>query len=267
MNCPGSRDLASCVAAAARNGGGTVVLDAKTYTIDDTVILDSNITIRGQGSSTVITFDPSVADRINEPLLNRGRNKGIENVTIENLYLRCTVDINDRGDRNRTHMMAIFIDGGGDENDARSLQHRDITLRNLEVSHCGGTGIHIKGTNGITAIDLDLHDNGWGTTDLWHNIYFRRAANVVMIQTSPNSGGFSDSPSGHGLRMGSLNDVYFEGLVIANNADHGMHINEVTNLRAHDVTTTNNCSSPNGLCRPAHCYGSCSGVNLRASKE
>lgn len=256
-NCPGTFELESCIDDMARRGGGVVTLDAKTYLLRDTITLQSNVEIVGQGSSTVVTWDQSVADSINAPMFNRGRSgSGIANVGFKNMHLLCTVDTDDSSDRDRTDHMAIFIDGVGDQFDADSLQHSNITIENVDVSHCGGTGIHIKGTNKITTVDLNMYNNGWGTTDLWHNIYFLRARNIEMRQTDANSGGFFDSPAGHGLRMGKLENVYFENLRIEGNSDHGLHMNEVTNLRGNGLTISGNCAAPRGTCRQIACYSS-----------
>lgn len=265
-NC-GATELQECVNDAASNGGGTIVLGSGTYLLEESLILESNITIRGQGSSTVITFADSVADSINEPLVHRSQaGNGIRNVTVEDVHLLCTVDTTDRNDRDRTDMLGFFIDGAGDANNPGSLQHHDITLRNVEVSKCGSIGIHIKGVSGLDVIDIDAHDNGWGPTDLWHNMYFLRVHDIRVIQTSPNAGGYTDSPSGHGLRMAALNNVYFEGLVVTGNADHGLHMNDVVNLRGHNLTIEGNCAIPNGLCRPISCFGTCD-FDLDARKE
>ena len=244
-----------------------MILGAGTYTVTESVILQSNVTIQGQGSDTVITFADSVADTIDEPLLLKTRSgDGIENVSILDLHLLCTVDITDLNDRDRTDNAALFIDGVGDESNPASLQNQNINLRNVEVSNCGGTGIHIKGTTGVTAIDVNAHDNGWGTIDLWHNMYLLRVHDVTVIQTSPGAGGYTNSPSGHGLRMSNLDDVYFEGLNINGNADHGLHMNDVSNLRAHNLDIGSNCVDSLGSCSPENCFGSCD-ANLNAPKE
>ncbi len=266
-NCPGTTDLPSCVDDIAASGGGVVTLDAKTYVLRETLQLQSDVDIVGQGSETIITWDRSVAGSIDEPLFYRGRSGGsLSNVGFEDLHIKCSVDTSDVSDRNRTDHMGIFIDGGGDASNAASLQHRNITMENIEVSDCGGMGIHIKGADTVTAVDLNLHNNGWGTTDLWHNIYLLRVRNVTLTQTNATSGGFFDSPAGHGLRMGQLENVYFENLTVAGNADHGIHMNDVSNLRGHELTVAGNCADPRDLCRETACYSSCD-YNLQAGKE
>ena len=250
-NC--SDNIQDCIDTAADNGGGEVVLDAKTYELTDTLTLRSNVELVGQGTQTLITWEPSIAGTINEPLIHRGRGgDGISNVVIKNMSILCTVDNTDLDDRDRTDHMAIFIDGGGDPADAHSLQHQNIVLENLEVRNCGGTGIHIKGTNNLTADGLFMSGNGWFTEDLLHNIYYLRVRNAEIRNST-----FVNSPAGHGMRMGSIENAHFENLVVEGNSDHGIHMNSVENITGSGLTVRNNCVTPMGACREIACYGDC----------
>lgn len=265
VNCPGTFDLPSCVESMANNGGGTVILDDKTYLLTDSVLLQSNVNIQGQGSGTLIAWADSIKNTVNKPLLTR-TSGSVNNIILEDFKMSCGVDTNDLNDRDRTDTRGIYITGGGSQFDPSSLQHSNVTLKNLEITQCGGEGIQLKGLNKFTGIDLDFYDNGWGTTDLWHNIYLKRVRDISIIQTSDSSGGFTNSPAGHGMRMSDLDDVYLENLNVNGNADHGIHMDNVSDFRGFNLNTSGNCTAPLGACGAARCYGSCD-FNLNAPQE
>ena len=97
-------------------------------------------------------------------------------------------------------------------------------------------------------------------------MYLLRGYDIVIRQTSIDNGGFKNSPSGHGLRMGNLRDVYWENLSVMGNADHGIHMNDVENLRGYNLNVSGNCAIANGLCRQISCFGDCD-YDLSAAKE
>lgn len=265
VNCSGAYDLEACIEAMADSGGGTVVLDSKTYYLTDSIQLESNVNIQGQGSSTLITWDDSIASSIDAPLLTR-TSGNLENVSISDLMMNCQVDTSDTDDQDRTDTRGLYIVGGGSQLEPDELDHSNITMERVEITQCGGEAIQVKGTNGFTGIDLNFYDNGWGYTDLWHNIYLKRVHNVVIKQTDAASGGFKDSPAGHGMRMSDLDDVYLEGLVVTGNADHGIHMDDCSNMRGYDLTIEGNCADANGTCNAYKCYGDCD-VDFNADQE
>lgn len=265
VNCSGTYDLESCIDDMSNRGGGTVVLDSKTYYLTEPVSLQSNVNIQGQGSSTLITWDDSVANTINEPLLVR-TSGSVNNVVMQDFSMSCRVDTGREDQQYRTDTRGVYITGDGSQFDTSSLQHSNITMERVEIYQCGGEGIQMKGLDTFTGIDLNFHNNGWGNTDLWHNIYLKRVRNITIKQTSTTSGGFRDSPSGHGMRMSDLDDVYLENLTVEGNADHGLHMDNVSNFRGHNLRLEGNCTIPNGLCRASGCYNDCD-YDLDAGKE
>ncbi len=250
-----SNAIQTCINAAAAAGGGNVILEDATYYITQTIIPKSNVNLIGRGSGSVITWAPSVADTINAPMIEDDGTTALINVGFANFRMLGTVDTTDLNDRDRGDHMAIFFDGPGDPAVESSLRHHGIAIANLEVSQFGGIGIHIKGSNNVTFVDMNMYDNGWYPSDLLHNLYLLRVRNASVIQTKPEAG-FRDSPSGHGLRMSSLENVYFEGLVVEDNADHGIHMNNVVNMKGFDITSQNNCQNFLGACNNIRCYGS-----------
>ena len=262
--CPGS--IQSCIDAVSAAGGGNVILEDKTYYLTDTIVPKSNVNLIGQGSDTLLTWHPAVAATVNQPMIEDDGSTALLNVGFSDFRMLGTVDTNDLNDRDRGDHMAIFFDGPGDPAIASSLLHQNIAIANLEVSQFGGTGIHIKGSNNVTTVDLTMYDNGWYPTDLLHNLYLLRVRNVSMIQTNSDAG-FRDSPSGHGLRMSRLENVYFEGLVVEDNADHGIHMNDVVNMTGYNIVSRDNCQDLQGNCGEVRCYGGNCDFNFNLTQE
>lgn len=273
-NCSG--DIQRCID---NRSSGSVVLEAKTYELRDTLILKSNVNLIGQGAGTVITWDDSIARTVNRPLIHSDDDDGgrLANVRLEDFKIRCTVDTTDTSDDSKRHHRGIFIEGdsGGfadtsspsSVSDPSVLPHSNITFKRLEIYSCGSDGILVGGINGLYTEDLNLHNNGWNDDgDFWHNMYVAGANNVVMKQTSHASGRFESSPSGHGLRLSRVHDAYIENLRITENADHGLHMNLVSNLRGYNLDIFNNCRIPNGGCQESACYGGCT-VDLTSDRE
>ena len=261
----GTDTLQSAIDEVNSEGGGTVLLQSGTYNLTQEIRPRNNVHILGVGSSSLVRWHNSVADRINVPVFNITYGSG-NDMGFENFKIDCRVDISDRDDRNRTDTRGIYLTGGGSQFDPGSAAFRNITLKDLEIINCGGEGIQIKGAHNVEATDLKLRDNGWGTTDLWHNFYLKRVSKVVVRQTGSDTGYMKDSPSGHGMRMSDLDDVYLEGVSVFGNADHGIHMDNVSDFRAYGLDLGGNCQIPNGTCRESACYNDCD-YDLTSSKE
>jgi hypothetical protein len=235
-------------------GGGAVVLNSQTYLLTDTVVLMENVNIVGQGQGrTVITWDDSVKDSINAPLLWTSSAK---NVSLEDFTVQCHIDQDPNSRDLRNDHIAIYMSGGGNPSAGESTDINKINLERIEVYHCSH-GIHIKGATAVTATDLNLHHNGNTEVDLFHNVYWRRVGNLVVRQTTATSGGYWASPRGHGIRGSHLTNVYFENLSVFGNADHGIHLDVVHHMRLAKMDIHDNCASPNGNCHARACYGEC----------
>ena len=119
--------------------------------------------------------------------------------------------------------------------DPTSLDLHDISLSGVEVRNFGGTGVHIKGADKVDCIDLKLNLNGFADIDLYHNFYVLRTNDV-----SVESGTFTNSPSGHGMRAATSEYVTFDGVTVTGNADHGIHLSNDFNLTIRESDTRGN---------------------------
>ncbi|MEQ9873580.1 hypothetical protein ABRP91_06920 [Pectobacterium brasiliense] len=263
LSCTGTYDLPQCVADVESSGGGTVVLDGKTYLLTASLILKNNVNITGQGSSTVITWDDSVKETIDAPLLY---STTVDDITIKNLKILGTIDQASTSNDLRNDHIGLYLNCGGDPTAGETTECNNIHLESVEVAN-SSHGIHIKGASDVTAVDLNLHNNGNTEVDYFHNIYFRRVANLIVKQTSASSVGFYDSPRGHGIRGSHLINVYFANLSVYNNADHGIHTDNIYNARFHDLNVQNNCAAPTNTCAEIACYGDFCEINYNAPEE
>lgn len=263
VNCPGATDLPTCVSDMAKQGGGTVILAAKTYTLTNSLILQNNVNITGQGSSTVIAWDGTVKGTVDAPLLY---STTVDNVSLKSIKLLCAINQDPASSDLRNNHIGLYLNCLGDPAAGEAAECNNIKLDAMEVAYCSH-GIHIKGASGVTATDLDLHHNGNTEVDFFHNIYFRRVGKLVVKQTTPTSGGYSFSPRGHGIRGSQLTDVYLEGLSVHDNADHGIHVDAVDNVRFHNLNVRDNCAHPSGACAAIQCYGTPCQINMNAPKE
>lgn len=239
-------------------------MGAKTYLLTDTLRLENDVNIVGQGPETIIAFDDSVKDTIDAPLLF---SSSVDDIELEDFAIRCSIDQDPSSEDLRNEQIGLYLYCGGDPSLGEETGCNNISISRLEVSECSH-GVHLKGVTGVTAIDLDLHNNGNTEVDFFHNVYFRRVGDLVVKQTSPTSGGYYDSPRGHGIRGSHLINVYFEGLSVYNNADHGVHVDYVTDMRMHNMDIRGNCANSSGACAAVKCYsdGPCE-LNADAPKE
>jgi len=250
VNCAG--DLEDCYADMADAGGGTIVLDAKTYYLDSAITIQSNISIVGQGMgrTTLAWSSPQ-----NKAMFNR-TSGSTTNMSWSDLKIDCGGNFNTNP--GWTSARGVYLSGGGDPSNSSSLDHSNFSMENVEIVNCGGEGIQVKGARGISLLDVDFHDNGYGENNnsLWHNMYLKRARDIVIRRSR-----FTDSPVGHGMRMSQLENVALEDVVITGNGEHGIHADNCHDFVGDNVTTANNCQVPEGACHEVKCFQTCSNFN------
>ncbi|MBU9817971.1 right-handed parallel beta-helix repeat-containing protein [Rahnella sp. C60] len=261
--CPVPHKLSECIKRVADAGGGTVLLGNGTWFQDSSLLLSSNVALEGAGPGTVITWSPAVRRSINAPLLYA---TSASHVTIKDVKLVGTIDPRADSQDLRNNQIGLFFNCSGDPTAGEKTGCSDITLQNVEVEN-SSDGIHIKGASRVTAIDLKLHNNGNTEKDYFHNIYLRRVADVRLIQTGKNSGGFYANPRGHGIRGSHLINVYMSNLDVYNNADYGIHMDTVFNVRLHNMHVYHNCLSGKPGCQQIKCFGPQCDIHLNAPAE
>jgi hypothetical protein len=158
INVPAGGDVVSAVAQVDNAGGGTVNLAAGVYNITSSIVIGSNVTINGQGSSTVI-YNPQTPNGV---AMIQAPVGAISNVIIENLVLDGNVPKGAFGQSGEYANSGIFV------NDTISPAS-NILVKNVEIRNFGDIGILMIAANSITFNNIYVHDNNYG--NFAHNIY------------------------------------------------------------------------------------------------
>src|SRR6056297_2419552 len=198
---------------ALQEGGGTIILQKGTWEITQSLELYSNITLRGMGTSSIITI-PGTA---NFPLIIN-KNENMANVRIENLTLHGSLRDDEMHYGAKHHSDSEFYSNIGRKFVFGILfrafgnnQMRNITITDIEVSRCA-MGIHAKGMKNLTINDCNLYDNGAIET-YYHNLYIRRVYGARIFANN-----LRKSPTGNGLNV----DVCRYINASHNNASHNL---------------------------------------------
>lgn len=195
INVPEDGDIQAAVEKAFEAGGGTVVLAAGTYNLTQGIIVPSNTTIEGQGSSTVILGPktPNGLGLISAPL------GGVSNIIIKNLVLDGNIP---RGAFLSTGGAVANLYGGaglyfyGNNSGISNIEIQNVEIRNA------GIGILATVTNGITFNNVYIHDNNPGNFS--HNAYLVGCDFVYVTHSR-----FMDAHTGDGLHFDFSASYYF----------------------------------------------------------
>ena len=182
VNLPAGGDVVGAVAQVAIAGGGTVNLVAGVYHITSSINLGSNVTINGQGSSTVI-YAPQTPNGV---AMMAAANGAVSNVIIENLVLDGNVPPGAFGQGGEYANSGIYLYGN---NNAVS----NILVKNVEIRNTG-IGILMTVTNSITFNNIYVHDNNPG--NFAHNAYLVGCDFVYILHSR-----FLHAHTGDGLHF------------------------------------------------------------------
>lgn len=187
VNVAAGGDVVAAVATVAQAGGGTVNLAAGNYHINSSINLASNVTINGQGSSTVIYAPPTP----NGLAMIAAANGGVSNVIIENLVLDGSIPPGAFYDT-VTYGSSGYANSGiyvyGNNNGANNILVKNVEIRNT------GIGILMTVTNSITLNDVYVHDNNPGNFS--HNAYLVGCDFVYVLHSR-----FIHAHTGDGLHF------------------------------------------------------------------
>lgn len=252
---PGTDNIQAAIDSVAAAGGGVVFLRNGNYFLTGSLTPRSNVDIIGEGFSTVLNWHSSVADTVNEPMIYS--DGPLTDVHFEDFKLRGSIDTSDANDMGRSDNLGIFLEGGGLPSAPASMDLQNISLRRVEVRNFGSTGVHIKGVNYLDCIDLKCNLNGFADTDLYHNFYVLRTHDVLV-----EGGTFTNSPSGHGMRFATSDNVTIDDVGVTGNADHGLHLSSDINLLIINSTSINNMQNPLGTAKNIGQYGTNQNISI-----
>ncbi len=253
-------DIQDAIDSVATAGGGKVILEPGKYTLNETILLTSNVSLEGktgERTNTILTLPAGdnyamITGDGSEPL----ENMAVKNMVIDGNIPESSVSHDPDGDFPQGDALGIFFNASFEE-----TYHTNITIENIELHHLA-LGIHLKGVTGATIKNVYAHHNG---IFYWpgHNMYFRRT-NDISVQSSTvsdtfNGAGINISYStnveirdtmslrnqGRGFRAASTDGFLVHDSVIANNGDVGL----LANFEGYNTTNIdwqNNCVANSG---------------------
>lgn len=245
---PGTDQVQAAIDQVAAAGGGVVYLLNGNHFLTESITPESNVDIIGEGFDTVLNWHSSVADTINEPMIHS--DGPLTDVHFQDFKLRGSIDPSDDNDKERTQNYGILLEGGGLPSDPASLELKNISLCGVEVRNFGSTGVHIKGADTVDLTDLKCNLNGFADIDLYHNIYLLRTHDVLV-----EGGTFTNSPSGHGMRFSTSENVTVNNVRVTGNADHGIHLSSNDFVIISNSFVRNNAQNPLGIARNISDFG------------
>jgi hypothetical protein len=236
VSVPVNGDIPAAVAEVGAAGGGTVTLAAGTYNLAAPILIQSNTTIDGQGSATIILApsSPKTWSMI------QNASEGISNLVIENLVLDGGIPAgaylaNASGD------IASPYGGEGILLFAYTYPITNVTIQNVEIRNTG-QGI-LTGTVNTLLLQNDyVHDNNPG--NFAHNAYLVASSGVTISHSR-----FVNSHGGDGLHFdfGASNYTISKS-DFSGNAGEGVLDEGNTGITIQDITANLNgqASSANG---------------------
>jgi fibronectin type 3 domain-containing protein len=187
INLPAGGNLAAAVAQISAAGGGTINLAAGTYNLTSTLEIPSNITINGQGSTSILLGPktPYTWDLIDDSA------EGVSNIVFSNFVIDGNIPrgaylVTPSGMNNPYGGMGINFN-------AYTYPFVNVTLQNIEVRNAS-EGIHLALMSGLTLNQVYAHDNVPGS--FAHNVYLVDSTNVTVTHCR-----FDNAHAGDGLHF------------------------------------------------------------------
>jgi hypothetical protein len=188
VNVPLGADVAAAAGQVIEAGGGTVQLAAGTYNLTSTIPLGNNLTINGQGSSTII-LSPQTPHGF---AMMANVAEGIGNIVISNLVLDGNIPPGAFG--------SSLYNGAGIYIVALDTAVQPVTISNVEVRNTA-IGLLLDGVNDIDVSNDYIHDNNPGFFS--HNAYFVACTGVNISHSR-----FIHAHTGDGLHFDFGSSVY-----------------------------------------------------------
>ncbi len=235
---PGSKveEIQKALDELGRKGGGILFLPAGIYTVEKTLKIPSNVTLRGAGAGTIIKPTLSIGERQfpdNRVIQNADEAGGNSGITIENLV----VDGDLLGEYHKTGIYGISLDNCD-----------NCIIRNVIVRRCSGEGILVAYGKGNTIVESCIvEENNCGI-----NIHHIQGSVLVRGNICKRNGVHKPQYGGIGIFVEGVENVSIIGNVCQDNAWAGIvwmgGIDEVRGIKypAKDTLIANNICLRNG---------------------
>jgi parallel beta-helix repeat protein len=204
---------------------GFVLAKAGLHTLPATLKLPGNVTLAGEGLSTVLFLDPNSGMR--DAIVNA--DSFTRNVTIRDLVIEGSLKSEPGTDPNSSRSFRGNGNRGGIILRAsREGDMKNIGFINISVLNCTFNGVMITGAVGVDVIGCNFTENGSTVIpgpQLQHNLLLSHCSNVTIKDSRLDT-----SPFGSGIALVSCKTVEVISNEIARNGYYGVDIQESANI-------------------------------------
>jgi hypothetical protein len=213
---------------AALDSSRFIVLKAGVHILPHTLRVPSNITLMGEGLSTILFLDPASGER--EAIINA--TPDLHDVVIGHLVIECSNRTDPGTDPNAYRSFKGGYNRGGILFRAEEEgQIQQIHLTNLTVRNGTYSGVSISGGKTISITACDLSENGASVPPgpgLTHNLLLTHCSDVKATGNR-----LVTSPSGSGMTLDHCSNVDVSYCEIARNGYFGVLVAESRNISFH----------------------------------
>lgn len=209
----------------ASKANGFVLAKAGLHTLPATVKLPGNVTLAGEGLSTVLFLDPNSGMR--DAIVNA--DSFTRNVTIRDLVIEGSLKSDPGTDPNTNRSFRSNGNRGGIILRAsREGDMKNLSFINVSVLNCTFNGVMITGADGVEVTGCNFTENGSTVVPgprLQHNLLLSHCSNVRVKNSRLDT-----SPFGSGIALVSCKTVEVTSNEIARNGYYGIDIQESANI-------------------------------------
>ena len=209
--------------------GRWVVAKTGVHNLPETLKFPSEVTLAGEGLSTVIMPGKSSGGR--DAIQNLEAD--MHDVTIRDLVVEGALTPVPPSDPNSVRSYRNQYNHGGIIfRSSERKQMKNINLINLTVQNCTYNGVFISGASGMNIICCDFTENGSSVVPgpkLQHNLLLTYSSGIRIRDSRLDT-----SPDGSGIAMDHCNDAEVDNCEIARNGYYGILISESSVITVSD---------------------------------
>jgi len=202
-----------------------VLLKAGIHTFPHTLKIPSGITLKGEGSATILFLDPSSGER--EAMINADINA--HDITLRDLVIEVSNKTDPGTDPNTYRSYRGGYNRGGILFRAeKEGQMQHISFINLTVRNATYSGVSLSGAAHVAITNCDFDENGANVPSgpkLLHNLLLLHCTDVRISGSR-----FDTSPTGSGISLDHCSNVTVTHSEIARNGYYGVLVAESKNI-------------------------------------
>lgn len=204
-----------------------IVLQKGVYTIYQSLVIPSGITLSGEGSETILHLDPTAE----EIAIMVNADKDLHDVCIKDLLIEGGQDTAPAFDPNYERGRRMYNTAGragvlflADFAD----QMKNITFENVTIQNFTKNGMKIAGASNLIISRCDFNDNGSSVvpgTGFHHNLNIIYSSGLMISESR-----FTSSLWGHGIAISSSKNINISKSEIARNRLSGLYFSDSKNV-------------------------------------